>query len=173
MRVLIIIDMLNGFCRKGNPLSLTDVTYEVEKEIESRIISYQDNEDRYIFICDSHSLNDPEINSPFPAHCIKGSDEAKIVNSLKNYANKENTLTKNTLSITYNTKLIETLKNLEPTEIELTGVCTDICVLFAVYELRIRGYKVIVNSKAVLPLKPENQELFLNYMEEMLNAQIK
>lgn len=172
MKVLIIIDMLNGFCRKGNPLSLTDSTNEIEEEIKSRILAYQNNNDRYFFICDSHSIRDPEINNPYPPHCIQGTDEAKIINNLENFANQDNILTKNTLSITHNTGLVEILEALNTTEIEITGVCTDICVLFAVYELRIRGYKVIVNSKGVLPLKSENQDFFLNYMMQFLNARL-
>lgn len=173
MKILLIIDMLNGFCRKGNPLSLPDSTANIGQEIKSRILSYRENKDSYFFICDSHSLSDPEINNPYPPHCIKGTVEAEIIDSLDQYANKDNTLTKNTLSITYNTKLIERFEELEATEIEITGVCTDICVLFAVYELRIRGYKVTVNSKCVLPLKSDNQEFFLNYMSESLSAEIK
>lgn len=172
MKVLIIIDMLIGFCRKENPLSLPDSTEEIENEIQSRIITYQNNLDKYFFIHDSHTSDDPEINDPYPPHCMQGTDEAKIVNTLEKYAIIDNTITKNTLSITYNTDLIARLEDLNPTEIEITGVCTDICVLFAVYELRIRGYKVIVNAKGVLPLKSENQEFFLKYMNELLSAKI-
>ncbi|MCB0515535.1 MAG: cysteine hydrolase [Bacteroidetes bacterium] len=170
MKVLLIIDMLNGFCRKGNPLSLPNTTVEIEKEIESRILIYTNNNYKYYFICDSHSLNDPEINNPYPPHCMQGTDETKIINTLSNYANKKNVLTKNTLSITYNTKLIKKLEELNPTQIEITGVCTEICVMFAVYELRIRGYNVIVNSKGVLPLKSDNHEFFLTYIQELLGA---
>lgn len=173
MKILLIIDMLNGFCRKGNPLSLSNSTIEIEQEIESKIKDYQNNNDKYFFICDSHSLDDPEINHPYPPHCLKGTNESKIVDSLKEYVNEGNTIYKNTLSITYATKLLEKLLEANPDEIEITGVCTDICILFAVYELRIRGYKVIVNSKCVLPLNNENQEFFLNYMEEFLDAKIK
>ena len=165
--------MLKGFCLKGHPLSLPDSTKEIEKEIKARIKAYQNNENKYFFICDSHSKNDPEINNPYPPHCMKGTAEVEIIDSLVKYANMENTITKNTLSITYKTKLIEKLEELRPTEIEITGVCTDICVLFAVYELRIRGYNVTVNSKGVLPLKSDNQKFFLNYMSELLSAEIK
>ncbi len=173
MKILLIIDMLKGFCRSGNPLSLSNSTTEIEQEIEARILNYQDNEDKYFFVCDSHSIDDPEINNPYPPHCMKGTSEAEIIDSLSKYANENNTLTKNTLSITYNTKLIERIEELDVTEIEITGVCTDICVLFAVYELRIRGYNVTVNSKGVLPLKTDNQEFFLTYMSELLSAKIK
>ena len=173
MKLLLIIDMLNGFCRKNNPLSLPNNTFLIEKEIKKRIVNYEIEGNEILFICDSHSLSDTEINNPYPTHCLTNSQEAEIIDSLKTYSNSDNTITKNTLSITLNTQLLKRLETLKPSEIEVTGVCTDICVLFAVYELKIRGYNVIVNSNCVLPLKQDNQEFFLNYMDELLNARIK
>ena len=173
MKLLIIIDMLNGFCRKGNPLSLPNSTKPIEKTIENRIKSFLDKKDEIIFVCDSHDISDPEINNPYPVHCLTGSHEAEIIDNLKSYSNKKNTIYKNTLSITLNTDLIERIEKIKPTEIEITGVCTEICVLFAVYELKIRGYNVVVNENGVQPLKPENQTIFINYMEELLGAKVK
>lgn len=173
MKLLIIIDMLNGFCSKRNPLSLPNSTLQIENVIEKRIIDFKENDNKVIFICDSHSLSDLEIDNPYPPHCLANSKEAEIIDSLKKYSNSDNTITKNTLSIILNTQLLERLETIKPIEIEVTGVCTDICVLFAVYELKIRGYNVVVNSNGVLPLKAENQVFFLNYMDELLNAEIK
>lgn len=173
MKVLLIIDMLNGFCRNGNPLSLPNKTLLIEKEIEKQIINYKIHGNEVLFICDSHSLVDAEINNPYPPHCLIGSEEAEIVDSLKNYSNSLNTITKNTLSITFNTDLINRMELLKPTEIEIAGVCTDICILFAVYELKIRGFNVIINSKAILSLEKENQQFFLVYMEKFLGGKIK
>lgn len=165
--------MLNGFCRNGNPLSLPTSTESIEKEIEKRIQVYLNGNNPILFVCDSHSLSDPEINNPYPPHCFTGTEESKIIDSLKSYSNNSNTITKNTLSIIYNTGLEKILEGLKPTEIEITGVCTDICVLFAVYELKIRGYKVVVNENCVVALKSENQNFFLNYIKELLGAELK
>jgi nicotinamidase-related amidase len=173
MKVLIIIDMLNGFCRKGFSLSLPNDTTEIEEYIISRIKETQDENGRVIFVCDSHSLSDPEIGNPYPPHCMKGTVEAEIIDELKLYARKSIVLTKNTLSIFYNTDLDAILQESNPSEIELTGVCTDICDLFAVYELRIRGYKVIVSQNGVLPLDPNKQVEYLNYFKDRLGATIK
>jgi len=173
MKLLIIIDLLNGFCRNGNPLSLPTSTLSIEKEIEKRIETYIKRKDKIIFVNDAHSKNDSEINDPYPPHCLIGTKEAEIIDSLRKYSNKNNTITKNTLSILYNTDLNGILEKVKPTEIEITGVCTDICVLFAVYELKIRGYNIIVNKNGVQPLKVENQEFFLNYMRDLLGAKLK
>lgn len=103
---------------------------------------------------------------------MAGTEESEIVERLQPYSSQDNIILKNTLSIIYNTSLLRRLQELQPSEIEIAGVCTEICVLFAVYELRIRGYKVNINVNAVLPLKLENQKLFLNYMNEFLGAEI-
>jgi nicotinamidase-related amidase len=157
MKILIIIDMLNGFCRKGYPLSLPDSTVEIEKYIANRSIDTCQQGGKVIFVCDSHSLTDPEIGAPYPPHCMKDTIEAEIIDELKPLAEKSIVLTKNTLSIFLNTGLEKLLQEFHPTEVEVSGVCTDICDLFAVYELRIRGYNVFVSPNGVLPWRLINK----------------
>lgn len=172
MKVLIIIDMLNGFCRKGYPLSIPDSTKGIETYIAKRIKETQEENGKVIFVCDSHSLNDPEIGKPYPPHCMKGTIEAEIIMELKPLADKSIVLTKNTLSIFYKTGLEELLQEFDPTEIELTGVCTDICDVFAVFELRIRNYNVVVSEKGVLSLDSAKQKEYLDYFKDRLGAKI-
>ena len=170
MKVLIIIDLLNGFCRKGYPLSLPDTTADIEKYIATRITETNNQGGKVIFVCDSHSLTDPEIGNPYPPHCMKGTVEAEIIDELKPLADKSIILKKNTLSIFLNTGLEIFLQEFKPTEVEITGVCTDICDLFAVYELRIRGYNVFVSQKGVLPLDHNKQFEYLDYFKNRLGA---
>ncbi|MBK9271927.1 MAG: cysteine hydrolase [Saprospiraceae bacterium] len=170
MKVLIIIDMLKGFCRKGFPLSLPDSTADIENYIASKISETHQQGGKVIFVCDSHSLTDPEIGNPYPPHCMTGTVEAEIIDELKLLADKSIVLTKHTLSIFLNTGLEKYLREFKPTEVELTGVCTDICDLFAVYELRIRGYNVFVSSKGVLPLDPNKQTEYMDYFKNRLGA---
>lgn len=170
MKALIVIDLLNGFCRKGYPLSLPDSTKDIEEYISFKMNEYSTNKDKIIFVCDNHTISDPEIGNPYPPHCMAGTIEAEIIDELKPFAAKSIVLKKNTLSIFLNTGLEAILKEFNPTEIEITGVCTDICDLFAVYELRIRGYNVFVSEKGVLPLDPSKQVEYMNYFKERLGA---
>jgi len=162
--------MLNGFCRTGYPLSLPVATTSIEKYIIERIGSTETEGGKVIFVCDSHTLADPEIGNPYPPHCMKGTVEAEIIDDLKPLADKSIVLTKNTLSIFLNTELDKLLERFQPSEVEVTGVCTDICDLFAVYELRIRGYNVFVSDKGVLPLSPDKQTEYLEYFKNRLGA---
>jgi nicotinamidase-related amidase len=173
MKVLIVIDMLKGFCRQGYPLSLPDSTAGIEKYILSKGEEIFKENGKVIFICDSHSMTDPEIGNPYPPHCMKGTVEAEIVDELKPLAGKATVLTKNTLSIFLNTKLEKILEELKPVVVEVSGVCTDICDLFAVYELRIRGYNVFVSNKGVLPLDPNVQHEYLDYFKNRLGARVE
>lgn len=173
MKVLIVIDMLNGFCRQGYPLSLPDSTGDIEEYILSRGEEILKENGKVIFVCDSHSMSDPEIGNPYPPHCMKGTVEAEIVDELKPLVNKATVLTKHTLSIFLNTPLEKILKELKPEVVEVSGVCTDICDLFAVYELRIRGYNVFLSPKGVLPLDPNNQYEFLDYFKNRLGARVE
>ena len=82
MKVLLIIDMLNGFCRKGFPLSIENSTEKIETYISHRIEETIEEKGKVIFVCDSHKITDPEINNPYPPHCMEGTGEAEIVDSL-------------------------------------------------------------------------------------------
>lgn len=170
MKVLLVYDMLNGFCRKGYPLSLPEPTAEIEKYIYSKIIETQQEGGKVIFLCDNHSMTDPEIGHPYPPHCMHGTVEAEIIDELKPLAEKSIVLTRNTIGIFQNTELDKYLQEYKPEEIEVTGVCTDIGVLFAVYELRIRGYEVFVSQHGVLPLIPSKQPGYLAYYEDRLGV---
>ncbi|MBK8554452.1 MAG: cysteine hydrolase [Lewinellaceae bacterium] len=138
----------------------------VTKDLDNLVLSGG----KAIFVCDSHNLTDPEINKPYPPHCLENSIESEIVDSLSSIAKDSIVLKKNTLSIFLNTKLERVLNNLRPDIIEVVGVCTEICILFAIYELRIRGYNVLVSRKGVLPLDSGKQNDCLLYFQNRLGA---
>jgi nicotinamidase/pyrazinamidase len=172
MEILLVIDMINGFCRKGYPLSLQQDTKPIEEYIISRIKYIEEMKGQVIFCCDSHTSDAPELKQ-YPQHCMKGTIEAEIIDSLKPFIHKRKIVLKNTLSLFYKTKLDKILNSLNPTKIEVVGVCTDICDLFAVYELRNRGYEVFVSYKGVLPLDVDKQIDSLNYFTLKLGAEIE
>lgn len=173
MKVLIVIDMVNGFCRSGNPLSLGTSTKDIEEYIISRIVKSKSEGNKVVFVNDCHVATDPEIEKPYPPHCMKGSKEAEVIDELKPYLTDSTVFNKNTLSIFLNTGLEDFLQECQPMEVEVTGVCTDICDLFAVYELRIRGYDVFVSRKGVLPLDIQRQDEFIRYYSDRLGARVE
>ena len=77
MKVLLIIDMINGFCRKGFNLSLAQDTKDIEKYIKQRIKQYQKKGNQIIFCCDNHTKNAVEFKQ-YPTHCLKGTLKLKL-----------------------------------------------------------------------------------------------
>jgi nicotinamidase/pyrazinamidase len=145
-KTIIVIDMLNGFCREGNlasarldsiTLRLRDYLQEEEKQGAS-----------IVFLVDTHAADDPEF-AMFPVHCVEGSGEDEIVPELAALAARGTVVRKHTFSGFRGTELDDVLAGLAPEVVEVAGVCTDICVLHTVYDLRVRGYEVIVHRDLV------------------------
>lgn len=172
MKSLLVVDAINGFCRSGFPLSLPVSTTAMESYIAARIDETRAGGGSVVFVCDSHTMDDPEIGAPYPPHCLVGTEEAQIVESLRSRAAASIVIPKSTLSVFHGTRLGEVLGAWDIEEVEVAGVCTEICVLFAVYELRIRGHRVVVSHRGVLPLDSRQQREHLEYFAERLGAHI-
>jgi nicotinamidase/pyrazinamidase len=172
MDCLIVIDMLNGFCRPGYPLSERESTSELEKYIIERIKKYQSENLPVIFCCDSHGENDPEFKQ-YPKHCMKGTIEAEIIDTIAPFSQNAIIVPKTTLSPFLHTDLEGILSKMKCSQVEIVGVYTDICITQAVGELRNRGYYVTVPEKGVMATVPEKQTYFLSYMKTVLGADIE
>lgn len=140
-KAILVIDMLNGFCRAGELASprLDSITDRLREHLTREQAAGAD----LIFLADTHAPDDPEL-AMFPPHCIEGSGEEEIVPELADLAARGHVVRKTTFSGFYGTGLEELLERLAPDVVEVTGVCTDICVLHAVFDLRVRGYEVVV-----------------------------
>ena len=64
------------------------------------------------------------------------------------------------------------LVNAQIDSVVVVGVCTDICVLYTVADLRNRDYKVQVPSNCVASFNQVAHELALEHMEKILGAEI-
>lgn len=145
-RAVIVIDMLVGFCRRG---SLYSPRYDrLVPRLHQRLESAEAEGVPIVFLVDSHAPGDPEFDV-FPQHCVEGSGEDEIIPELKESADRNTVVRKHTFSGFWETDLEAVLESLAPELIEVTGVCTDICVLHTVYDLRVRGYEVLVRKDLV------------------------
>jgi len=140
-KAILVVDMLNGFLRAGDLASarLDSIT----ARLRDHLIREQAAGADLVFLADTHAADDPEF-AMFPPHCVEGSGEDEIVPVLADLAARGHVVRKRTFSGFYGTGLDELLKRLAPDVVEVTGVCTDICVLHTVYDLRVRGYAVVV-----------------------------
>lgn len=119
-KTLIVVDMQNDFV--DGSLGTPEAEQIVEK-VRNKIKSYQKNGDEIIFTRDTHTedyLNTNEGKHLPVEHCIEGTDGWKIVDGLEvpnaKYINKPTFGWLN-------------WKEQDLEEVELVGLCTDICVV--------------------------------------------
>ena len=167
--VVLGIDVADAFFRKGvfankeNVVIIPRIENLFERKISEGLI--------VLFPTDNHKNGDPELRV-LPEHCMVGTEEVKIVNELFRFVTPGNYIPKNCFDPFFGTNLEEILKRENPQKVIVVGVCTDICVLFAVAGLRNRGYEVIVPRDCIRALDADNTDLWLNYLENLLGARV-
>ena len=145
-RAIIVIDMLVGFCRRG---SLFSPRYDaMVPALRAHLAAAEAEGVPLVFLVDTHVPDDPEFKM-FPPHCVEGSGEDEVIPELRGFADRGTVVRKHTFSGFRGTPLEAVLERLRPEVIEVAGVCTDICVLHTVYDLKVRGYEVLVHKGLV------------------------
>ncbi len=171
MRALFVIDMLNDFIREDGALYCGDTSRKIIPFIKNKIDEFHKNRELVVFICDSHEKNDLEFQM-FREHCVTGTEGAQIIDDLP-IGEKDSIIRKTRYSAFYKTVLDDILENHSIDEVHVVGVCTSICVMDTVGDLRNRDYKVIVHKDGVADFDPEAHRFSLQRMEKIYGAEIK
>lgn len=145
-RAIVVVDMLVGFCARGNLASPR--CRPVVPRLRERLAAAEAVGAPLVFLVDTHAPDDPEF-AMFPEHCVEGSGEDEVLPELKEFAERGTVVRKRTFSGFHETELEAVLERLAPDVVEVAGVCTDICVLHTVAGLRARGYEVVVRADLV------------------------
>lgn len=126
-RLLINVDMVNGFINEG---AMSDYGIASIVQNQKELIANCNAENDYlIFVKEGHNENCTEFEK-FPAHCVKGTKEAEIIDELQEFANKGNTYEKNCTSAVFAKNLLRDItKMVNLQEVIIMGCCTDICIL--------------------------------------------
>jgi nicotinamidase/pyrazinamidase len=175
---LIVVDMQNGFCKRGNLASdrCQQVVPEVVGEVEAALGAGW----RVFFTADTHEVDDAEF-AVFPEHCVRGTDEAELVDELAGFLEHEATelIPKRRYSALFETQLEGHLHRFAIDHVRICGVCTDICVLHTTADLRNRDIDVTVASHATntfeAPQHPgdEVQRFSLGHLQGILGATVE
>jgi nicotinamidase/pyrazinamidase len=146
-RVLMVIDTQEGFTRQGNLASET-CTAAIPR-IRAIVEAEGAAGTPVIFTKDSHREGDPEFEM-FPPHCIVGTPEHELVEELRDFEpDAAAVIQKSRYSAFHETELDQVLKELNPDEVHVIGLCTDICVLHTTADLRNRDFAVTVRKDGV------------------------
>jgi len=174
MKVLIVVDMQNDFISGalGSPEAVTivnNVVERIEKSVNELVLFTQDTHQ-----CDY--LDTPEGKNLPIIHCVENTDGWKINETIQNaWRNNKSTiiipeLHENTFTKTVfgSVDLVQFLKlRSEITEIELLGVCTDICVISNALMIKntLPDIKITVNAACCAGVTPQSHTEALNVMK--------
>jgi len=170
MKALLVIDMLNDFVERGGALDCGDRAREIVPFIRRQIEEFHREKQLVVFVCDSHRPDDPEFQL-FPRHSIKGTEGARIIPALP-VGEKDMVIEKTRYSAFYSTDLDKTLRKHRVDVVHVVGVCTSICVMDSVGDLRDRDYPVIVFRDGVADFDEEAHRFSLRRMEKIYGAKI-
>ncbi len=166
---LVVCDMLNDFVLKGAPLEVSRAR-AIVSDIKREISTSRKKHIPVIYCCDGHRPADPEF-SLWPRHAVKGTIGAQVIEELKPHKG-DYLIIKPNHSCFYKTSLDKLLKRLGITHIILTGVVTNICILYTTAEASMRGYKVIIPESCIAALSQGDHQFALRQMKRVFQAKI-
>jgi nicotinamidase/pyrazinamidase len=169
-RMLIVVDMLEDFCNPEGKLFCGPGVAEIIPVIVQKQREYLDQGQPVIHICDHHDPDDLEFER-FPEHCVEGSPGAQIIPQLQD--DRIIVVPKKRYSGFFGTNLDEIIAEHQPKQVELVGLCTNICVFFTAEELRNRDIPTVVERRAVTSFDPEAHENALKQMAEILQVDVR
>lgn len=164
-KTLLIIDMLKDFVLPGAPLEVP-MARDILPNIKRKIDKAHKENIPIIYLCDRHEPDDVEFNV-WPPHAVKNSEGAEIVDELKPQEG-DYIVPKISYSAFYKTELEELLEKLKVEELIITGVVTNICVLYTTMDALARGYKAEVPEDCVAALNEEDHKFALRQIKEVL-----
>lgn len=180
VKALISIDYTNDFVATNGALTTGEAGQAIEDSLVDITRQFVDAGDFVVFAIDAHDSNDthhPE-NSLFPRHNIIGSSGRNLYGTLEDIyeGNKMNEsvywIDKRHYSAFSGTDLDIRLRERKITELYLTGVCTDICVLHTAVDAYNLGYSLVIPEKAVASFNQVGHEWALSHFKNTLGATI-
>lgn len=127
-KLLVVVDMVNGFVREGAMASQN--IEHIVPEIEELVKEFTEESDKQVvFVKDTHEENAREFKR-YPVHCLKGTSESENIDELKKYENMALVHEKNSTSAIFPNGLLENIDKMKKLEeVVIVGCCTDICVI--------------------------------------------
>jgi nicotinamidase-related amidase len=160
---LVIVDMLNDFVTGSLPVKDANIIIPGIAELcEYELL-------QPVFACDSHLKNDPEFKD-WPAHAVKRTKGARVVDDLAEYADFGWSYPKKSFSLFSNEEVDPELKEDNIDTLFITGVATEYCVRETTLDALKLGYKVYVVFDLIRPVDIEAGNIAV---VEMLQAGAK
>lgn len=170
MKALLVIDMLEDFIDKEGSLYVGSAGEELIPFINQRIMDFRRENNPIVFICDNHEKDDSEFNM-FPPHCMAGTRGSNVIEEI-DMEPEDKIVKKRRYSAFFGTDLDIYLREKGVDELHLTGVCTNICVLYTAADARNLGYKVKIYRDGVASFDIKAHEFALTEAEKTLGCKV-
>lgn len=163
-KVLIVVDMQNDFV--SGSLGSAEAR-EIVKGVLEKVKDAKEEETDIVFTRDSHSEDylDTQEGKHLPVmHCVSGTKGWEIVDCLKPYANETKIIDKPSFG---SMELAAYVADKRYTEIELVGLCTDICVVSNALLIKAAApeAKVCIDALCCAGVTKDSHEAALKTME--------
>lgn len=169
-KALLIIDLLNDFMDSRGVLFCGDFARAIIPVVDVLMKKFERKGDLVIFLKDAHTPHDKEFEL-FAPHAVKGTWGGEIIPELTP-SPQSFILEKTRFSSFYNTSLEKVLRDSDIQEVWVTGVCTSICVMDTVGDLRNRDLDAVVPVNAVADFDLQAHEAALKRMERVYGAKL-
>ncbi len=170
--VLVVVDMQKCFLEEGKPLDCGPQARDIIPRVRELLERESQRGSDILFTADTHAPDDLEFKM-WPPHCVGGTAEAEIIPELKRWATPGNIVHKRRYSAFFETDLAARLSRLKPDLIKVCGICTDICVMHSVTDMRNLDYPVAVYEDAVATFDQEAHRFALRHMKEVLGVELR
>lgn len=163
-KILVVIDMQNDFI--DGALGTKEACAIIEA-VKAKILSYPASD--VVYTLDTHENNYMDTqegkNLPVP-HCIRETDGWKLPQDLEMLLKEAKCYEKPTFGSVLLAQDLKTLSEKEELELELIGLCTDICVVSNALLLKafMPEVKISVDSACCAGVTPEKHEAALETM---------
>ena len=180
-KVLIVVDMQNDFVAEAGVLN-SAAAREIVPFIREKVQTALQAGAEVVFTLDTHIEGDLEFEK-FAPHCLKGSWGHQLIPELEELlgevaSGQVHFVEKNRYSAFFQTDLEEFLgldpsgKNKQVDEVELVGVCTNICCYFTCEELANRDVPTTVYAQGVASFDQKAHEFALQQMQTVLGVKV-
>ena len=164
MRALVVVDMQNDFVTGSLG---SKEAQSIVPNVVAKIKDYKLMDCDILFTKDTHGSNylSTEEGKNLPVkHCIEYTDGWDLIKEIKHHSGNMNTICKGTFG---SVKLAEWFQKEPYNEIELIGLCTDICVVSNA--LLIKAFnpnaKIYVDTSCCAGTSPEAHDAAIRTME--------
>ncbi|MGX7163777.1 cysteine hydrolase family protein [Enterococcus massiliensis] len=178
MKALLSIDYTYDFVATDGKLTTGAAGQAIEATLVARTQEFIRQQAFVVFAIDAHDPTDkyhPE-NHLFPPHNVIGTSGRQLYGKLAEVyeENKEQVywIDKRHYSAFSGTDLDIRLRERGITDLYLTGVCTDICVLHTAVDAYNLGYQLHIFKEAVASFDPVGHEWALRHFAQTLGAEI-